>query len=208
MAIKRYPNGRLLRRPRPLWTPTIRWSGAGGGGGAPSAMLGVDKQTASGKAEVDFFWDADLYSYVEFYGWGMKQTDDLHLDVRISTNGTSKRTDASGYSYSGRFWDGIGNTNLNNNGNADRIYNRLGSVGNESVHFVIKCFSISNSAMRLSWTSKGFGQDSSGNARTIHSGCVFQADSSKGRGVSFRTNGGANFSAGEIWAYFYQDPAA
>jgi hypothetical protein len=208
--------GTIIRAPgliratsqRPSWGVGLeRWLG-GGGGAAATAMQGIDKQTASGKNEVDFFWDADLYTYAEFYGWGMKGTDNNHMDLRISTNGTSKRAGGSDYDYSGRFWDGAANTSLNNTGAEDRVFNRIGSAGSESVHFVLKCFSISDSTMRLSWTTKGFGQDSGGNARTIHSGCVFQGDSSKGRGVSFRTADAANFTAGEVWGYFFEDPAA
>ncbi len=129
---------------------------------------------------------------IDIYVSGFDGDDGSHLTMRVSTDGSSLRTDATGYSYGSRFMDG-GNTNLNNNTSDFRLYNITGAAGNERVHGIIKLYNVHSSRIATAYTNISPGNHNDGSSRVIYGGGHLQGETNTqyNRGFSVYSAGGS-----------------
>jgi hypothetical protein len=134
----------------------------------------------------------DPFDQTDIYISGFDGDDGSHLHARVSTNGTSLRTDATGYSYASRFMDG-GNTNLNNNTSDWRLYNITGAVGNERQHGIVKLYNQNSARISTSGTGLFGGQHNDASSRAVYGGFEFSGETNAqyNQGFSIYSAGGS-----------------
>jgi hypothetical protein len=132
-----------------------------------------------GNNSYDEFYDPQAggseFDQTDIFISGFDGDDGSHLTARVSTDGSTFRTDATGYSYSSRFMDG-GNTNLNNNTGDWRLYNITGAVGNERQHGIVKLYNVFSARIATSGTQLTGGNHNDGSSRATYGGFEFAGE--------------------------------
>jgi hypothetical protein len=169
--------------------------------GGSGAWTGRTVQDMAGLTAVNRFWPAGTRAAWAILNNVVISTDGNHLEARISLDGSSLRTDATGYHYSGRFFDGSSSTNLNNNTNAFRVANAMGNAGSE-VHGGQIWLNSLDGARYTTFQSLFSGSDQNSERTILNGGEFAIADDCLGFGVR-QANGGA-FTSGQMISFIME----